>query len=173
MDWTLNIGSLSLGIFDLVVLFIALVSFISGFSIGFSRLAFKTFGYVLSFPLSLLFVKVITNSLSSKINISPFWLSLICYVLLCLIFFTLFKLLGNLIGSSFETLHLGWIDGVLGALCSLLIALFILFVLLELFSLQDFVSLMPLKENSVIYKNVYLKIFPSVEKAFKGALLGL
>ncbi len=32
---------------------------------------------------------------------------------------------------------------------------------------------MPLKENSVIYKNVYLKIFPSVEKAFKGALLGL
>lgn len=173
MDWTLTIGAIHFGILDIVILVIGILSFISGFSLGFSRFAFKTMGYVLSFPLSLLFVKSITKILESYISIPIFWLSLITYVLLCLLFFTLFKVLGNLLATAFETLSIGWVDSLLGGIIAILIGLFILFVLLELFSLQEFVSIMPLKENSLFYRYVYLKIFPSIEKTFRGALLGL
>ena len=173
MDWTFTIGNLSFGIFDIILVCVCLISGISGFAAGFSRFVFKAAGYVLTFPLALLFVLPLSNLLSTWIRIPSVWLALISYMLLCLVIFTLFKILGNLLGSSLETLHLGWIDSALGLVLALVIALVVLFALLEVASLQTFVSLLPLKENSFFYTHVYLPLFPTMESAFKGALSGI
>lgn len=173
MSWTFTIGNLSFGIFDLILLGIVLISGISGFVTGFSNFAFKSLGYVLTFPLSLLFVGTLSSFLSTKINIAPIWISLISYIILCLVIFSLFKLVGVLLSTALSGLSLGWFDSFLGLIVSTAIALFLTFIILELASLQTFVSLLPLKENSFFYMNVYLPLFPSIEKAFKGAIIGL
>ncbi len=173
MDWTFTIGNLSFGIFDIILTVVCLISGISGFAAGFSRFVFRAAGCVLTFPLALLFVLPLREFLSRWINIPVLWLSLVSYIILCLVIFILFKVLGNLLGTSFETLHLGWIDSALGLVLAVAVALIVLFVLLEVASLQTFVSLIPLKENSFFYTRVYLPLFPTMESAFKGALLGL
>ena len=173
MDWTFTIGNLSFGIFDIILVAVCLISGISGFAAGFSRFVFKAAGYVLTFPLALLFVLPMRDFLSKWINIPVIWLSLVSYIILCLVTFTLFKVLGNLLGTSMDTLHLGWIDSVLGLIFAIAIALIVLFALLEVASLQTFVSLIPLKENSFFYTHVYLPLFPTIVSTFKGALLGL
>ena len=173
MDWTFSIGSLSFGIFDIILVAISVISAICGFARGFSRFAFKLIGYVLTFPLALIFVSALMEFLSSKVNIPVFWLSLISYVILCLLIFSLFKLLGNLLGTSLETMSLGWIDSALGFVVALVVAAFVVFVLLELVSLQTVFDMRPLKENSFFYKNLFFRIFPTVKSTFEGAISGL
>lgn len=173
MDWTFSIGSLSFGIFDIILLSLTLISGISGFAIGLSRFAFRICGWILTFPVALLFVEPLMGVLSRKITLPPLVLALITYVLLCIVIFLIFKLVGNLLGTALETVHLGWIDSLLGFLTAAVIAVFVVFLLLELCSLQSFVDFLPLKENSFFYVNVYLPLFPSALRAFKGALLGI
>ena len=97
MDWTILIGSVSFGIFDIILVSVVLISAIVGFAIGFSRFAFKVIGYVFTFPIALLFVSTLSSFLSKRIDLSPVWLNLISYVVLCLVIFSLFKLLGNIL----------------------------------------------------------------------------
>lgn len=173
MDWTILIGSVSFGIFDIILVSVVLISAIAGFAIGFSRFAFKVIGYVFTFPIALLFVSTLSSFLSKRIDLSPVWLNLISYVVLCLVIFSLFKLLGNILGSAFDALSLGWLDGLMGFIASSIIALFLMFILLELASLQPFYSLTALKENSFFYNKLYLAVFPSLELDLKGVLLGV
>ena len=70
MDWTLAIGSLNFGIFDLVTIVLVLISGIAGIALGFSRSALKMLSYVLSFPLSLLFVDPLSEFIRKNIEIN-------------------------------------------------------------------------------------------------------
>ncbi len=173
MDWTFTIANLRFGIFDIITVAIVFISGISGFALGFSRFAFKLIGYVLSFPVALLFVNPLYSFLSSYIKIPQIWLTLICYVILCVVIFSLFKLLGNLLSTTFETLSLGWIDSLLGFIVAAIISIFVLFVLLELCSLQTAYDLTPLKASSFFYTKIFINLFPTMGEAFKGALSGL
>lgn len=173
MNWTFTILNTSFGIFDIITIVIVLISAISGFALGFSRFAFKLLGYVLSFPLALLFVESLSSFLSSFIKIPSFWLAMISYVLLCVIIFTLFKLIGNLLSTTFETLSIGWIDSIMGLLVAAVISFFIVCVILELASLQPYYDLYPLKANSFFYTRIFINVFPTIGEAFKGALRGL
>ncbi len=173
LSWTFSIGSVSFGILDIIVFAVGFISLICGFAGGFSRIAFRTMGYILTFPISLMFVIPLRDFLSSKVNAPVFWLSLASYCMICLVVFSLFKLLGNLLGTAFTTLHLGWVDSLLGAVYALVISVLVICVLLELCSLQTFVSLIPLKENSIFYTKIFLPLFPTMEMKFKGALLGI
>ena len=148
MDWTLAIGSLNFGLFDLVTIVLVLISGIAGIALGFSRSALKMLSYVLSFPLALLFVAPLSEFIRKNIEMKQIWASLLSYVILCLFIFLLIKGLGNLLGTAFETLSLGWLDSTLGFFFCGFIAFMFVFVLLELASLQKFVDLTPLKAVS-------------------------
>lgn len=173
MDWTFTIGNISFGILDIILAALLFISTVAGFGAGFSRFVFKIAGYVFTFPAALLFVSPLSSFIEGKTALSPLWTSLISYCVLCLVIFSLFKLIGNLLGTALETLSLGWLDGLLGAVSAFVIAFFLLFVVLSIASLQPFYPLDPLKENSFFYKNVYTVLFPSLENDFKGALLGV
>ena len=173
MDWTLAIGSLNFGIYDIIVVSVMLLSGISGIAVGFSRSVLKILAYFVAFPLALLFVEPLSVFVTSKTGLTTVWASLLSYVVLCVFIFILVKMLGNLLGSAFETLSLGWLDSVLGVFFSIIIAAMVLLVLLELASLQSFVDLTPLKENSIIYTRFFCAIFPTIDKALKGALVAI
>ena len=173
MDWTLAIGSLNFGLFDLVTIVFVLISGIAGIALGFSRSALKMLSYVLSFPLALLFVEPLSEFIRKNIEMKQIWASLLSYVILCLFIFLLIKGLGNLLGTAFETLSLGWLDSTLGFLFCGFIALMFVFVLLELASLQKFVDLTPLKENSIIYTEFFCRVFPTIDRALKGAIVAI
>ena len=173
MDWTLAIGSLNFGIFDLVTIVLVLISGIAGIALGFSRSALKMLSYVLSFPLALLFVEPLSEFIRKNIVMKQIWASLLSYVILCLFIFLLIKGLGNLLGTAFETLSLGWLDSTLGFFFCGFIAFMFVFVRLELASLQKFVDLTPLKENSIIYTEFFCRVFPTIDRALKGAIVAI
>ena len=173
MDWTLAVGSLNFGIFDLVTVAIVLISGIAGIALCFSRSALKMLSYVLSFPLALLFVEPLSAFIRQYIEMKQIWASLLSYVILCLFIFLLIKGLGNLLGMAFDTLSLGWLDSTLGFFFCGFIAFMLVFILLELASLQHFVDLMPLKENSIIYTKFFCRVFPTIDRALKGAIVAI
>ena len=76
MDWTLAIGSINFGIFDLVTVAIVLISGIAGIALGFSRSALKMLSYVLSLPLALLFVEPLSEFIRKHIEMKQIWASL-------------------------------------------------------------------------------------------------
>ena len=173
MDWTLAVGSINFGIFDIVTIALVLISGIAGVAVGFSRSALKMLSYVVAFPLALLFVEPLSTFIRSYVEMEQVWASLISYIVLCLFIFVLIKILGNLIGTAFETLSLGWLDSTLGFFFCGFIAFMLIFVLLELASLQKFVDFTPLKENSIIYTNFFCIIFPTIDRALKGAIVAI
>ena len=173
MDWTLAIGSLNFGLFDLVTIVFVLISGIAGIALGFSRSALKMLSYVLAFPLALLFVEPLSEFIRKNIEMKQIWASLLSYVILCLFIFLLIKGLGNLLGTAFETLSLGWLDSTLGFFFCGFIAFMFVFVLLELASLQKFVDLTPLKKNSIIYTEFFCRVFPTIDRALKGAIVAI
>ena len=173
MDWTLAIGSINFGIFDLVTVAIVLISGIAGIALGFSRSALKMLSYVLSFPLALLFVEPLSEFIRKHIEMKQIWASLLSYVILCLFIFLLIKILGNLLGMAFDTLSLGWLDSTLGFFFCGFISFMLVFILLELASLQHFVDLTPLKENSIIYTQFFCRVFPTIDRALKGAIVAI
>lgn len=173
MDWTLAVGSINFGIFDIVTIALVLISGIAGVAVGFSRSALKMLSYVVAFPLALLFVEPLSTFIRSYVEMEQVWASLISYIVLCLFIFVLIKILGNLIGTAFETLSLGWLDSTLGFFFCGFIAFMLIFVFLELASLQKFVDFTPLKENSIIYTNFFCKIFPTIDRALKGAIVAI
>lgn len=171
MDWTLAVGSLSFGIFDFIVFGAILIGGVTGAALGFSRSACKTMGIILCFPCAMLFVEPFSAFLLSKINMPTILAALASFIVLSAFIYILFRILGNLIGNTFETLGLGAVDTVLGFLWGVIIAVSVVFLLLQIISLQHFIDFMPLKENSVIYCQIFCKIFPIVGKTFKEALL--
>ena len=66
-----------------------------------------------------------------------------------------------------------WFIPVMAALIVIFTAFMLIFVLLELASLQKFVDFTPLKENSIIYTNFFCKIFPTIDRALKGAIVAI
>ncbi|MCI7607030.1 MAG: CvpA family protein [Spirochaetales bacterium] len=173
MDWTLAVGSFNFGIFDLVTVGLVLISGIAGIAVGFSRSALKMLSYVLCFPLALLFVDPLSTLIRQYVSMRQIWASLVSYIVLCLFIFLLIKALGNLLGLAFDTLSLGWLDSTLGFFFCGFMAFMFIFILLELASLQKFVDFTPLKENSIIYTKFFCRIFPTVDRALKGALVAI
>ena len=100
MDWTLAVGSVNFGIFDLVTFALVLIAGITGIAVGFSRSALKMLSYVVSFPLALLFVEPLSAFIREHVEMKQVWASLISYIVLCLLIFILIKILGNLLGVA-------------------------------------------------------------------------
>ena len=86
MDWTLAIGSLNFGIYDIIVVSVMLLSGISGIAVGFSRSVLKILAYFVAFPLALLFVEPLSVFVTSKTGLTTVWASLLSYVVLCVFF---------------------------------------------------------------------------------------
>ncbi|MBQ0071144.1 MAG: CvpA family protein [Spirochaetales bacterium] len=171
MDWTMTIGSLTFGIYDFIVFGAIIIGGVTGCAMGFSRSACKLMGYILCCPLAMLFVGPLSSFIMTKAAIPVFLSSLLSFVVLSVFIFILFRILGNLLGETFDTLGLGVVDTILGFFWGVLLAVAVVLILLQIFGLQKFIDFMPLKENSIIYTRIFCRMFPTLGNVFKGALI--
>lgn len=170
MDWTLTLGSLSLGLYDLIALLLLLISSILCAFIGFSRSASKSFGIILAIPIALLFTSSLASLIASKSNMSIFFATLVAFVSLSVIVYILIYYIGVLLERSLEALHLSVLNSLLGFIWGALVSAVVISVISALITYQPFIDFTPLFENSILYKTLFKELYSSSVSAFKEAI---
>lgn len=170
MYWTLTIGSLTLGLFDFIAIGIMLIGAISCAAAGFSRSAAKSFGFILSFPIALLFTNSLAEVIAKNGGISMFLASLISFTALSIVIYILFFFVGKLLKTSLEVLHLGIVDSILGFIWGIAIAAIAISIIAVLIGYQPFINVDPLLENSILFRTVFSDIYPGTIDILKEAV---
>ena len=162
MDWTLAIGNVNIGIVDIIIFVICMISAvfccIRGFVNEFSHHAGIIFGFATGFLFTTLLSPKLSDALSDKM---PLWIvSLISFVILTSVGYIVFRLLGSALETIVESFHLGALNNILGFFWGLIIALFILSVIMYVLSLQHIIDFSPLFDNSLIANNLIKPLLP-------------
>ena len=170
MDWTFTLGSLTVGLLDIISVGLVLLGGITGCAAGFSRVIAKNLGGIFCFPLSLLFAKVLAEFVADATGMSLFWSAFISYPVLCVVIYIAINMLGGLVGDSMSVLGLGVLDSVLGFAWGIIAMAFIVSLLMAVLGYQTFIDFSPLKDNSLLYARLIEPLFPSVVEIVTGAL---
>ncbi len=160
MDWTLTIGSLSLGILDLAVLAILLVSAVSGCITGFARQLANVAGFVLSVPIALLFTRPIALTLSSNTGLAYFLSCLISFVLLSLLVFAIIGIFGSMLAKVLEIVPA--LNHILGFVWGLIVSAIVISFILAILNYQSFVDISAFTDSSIIIERMIKPLFPTI-----------
>lgn len=172
MNTVIQIGQVSVGVVDIVIFAVcmisAVVSCIRGFVTEFSHMG----GLIAGFLVGIMFTSSLTVRLAEVISVSlPLWcLSLIAFVILTLIGYLVIRLLGNAVETIVDSFHLGAIDNILGFFWGLLSALFFLSVIIYVLSLQTVFDLTNLFSSSVFISRVIEPMLPETVSALESVL---
>ena len=170
MNTVIQIGQYSIGIVDLVIFAIcmisAVVSCIRGFVTEFSHLG----GLIAGFLVGIMFTSTLTVRLAEVVTVDlPLWvLALMAFVILTLIGYLVIRLLGNAVETIVDSFHLGAIDNILGFFWGLLSALFFLSVITYVLSLQTVFDLSRLFSSSVFITRVIEPMLPETISALES-----
>ena len=168
MDWTLTIGSLTIGILDIVALVIVLIGAISGCISGFARQVANLAGFVISIPVALLFTRPIASALAENTGLSILWSSLIAFVAICLVVFIVVAIFGSMLRRVLETVPA--LDHVLGFVWGLLATAVSLSIIIALLNYQSFFDISSFTDTSVIVHGLIEPLFPALVDVVKGAV---
>lgn len=170
MGWTISFGQLSFGIFDIVCVVAILIGAIVGLKRGFTRSAFKIVAYFLCFIVAALF----TVSFSKLLSFIPQpWASLVSFVVLSALAFLLISLIGNILAKIINLFHLGFLDKLIGLVFGIVCALAVCYLIIEFLTMQQFFDCTPLRDNSIIYKDIIAKYAPSVVQVVKDTAISV
>ena len=170
MDWTFSIGSLTLGLFDFIALGIMLIGAISCAAVGFSQSAAKSFGFILSFPIALLFTNQLAELLASRSSISIFTATLISFAGLSVLVFILFFFIGRLLNTALEAVHLSALDSALGFVWGIITTAIAISIIAMLIRYQPFIDVDPLLKNSILFRKVFSDLYPDAIGVIQGAM---
>lgn len=161
MDWTVTIGSLTLGILDLIILAICLISSIACAIRGFVSEFCHFAGILIGFAVGFLFAGKLASLLSEviKTNIS-FLLPLASFVILCLVGYLLVRVFQNLLLRIVETMRLGIVDNILGFVWGLVASFFVLSSIMYLLSMQNIFDFGSFFNSSIIATKLIKPFFP-------------
>ena len=174
MDWSFTIGTLSFGILDIITVVIVLVGAISGCITGFSVSATRLVGLLLAIPVSLLFTKDLAAFVESRTEIPLFWSTLIVFVALSLVVYLLICILGSQLSTILgASSHLRAIDSILGFIWGLLASSITLSIILAVLNFQSFVDISVLTDKSIIINEIIKPLFPTLKDSFMGAFDGV
>lgn len=169
MDWTLQIGSFELGILDIVVLVIFFSTSIGCTVAGFSRSAAKNIGWFLCYPLSLFFTGILAKYLRDNSNIGTFFSTLLAFAIMSVIVFSIFNILGSLLGNLLSGVGLGAIDSILGFVWGLVVSMIVSGVLIYIIANIAFIDFAPLLDKSYMYSWIS-PLFPSTKEFVMGVM---
>lgn len=172
MNTVIHIGQLTVGIVDLVIFAVcmisAVVSCIRGFVTEFSHMG----GLIAGFLVGIMFTSSLSVKLAEVIPVAlPLWvLALIAFVILTLIGYLVIRLLGNAVETIVDSFHLGAIDNILGFFWGLLSSLFFIAVIIYVLSLQTVFDLSNLFSSSVFITRVIEPMLPETISALESVL---
>ena len=172
MDYVINIGSLSVGVVDLIIFIIvmlsAVVNCIRGFVAEFSHVG----GLIAGFFTGIMFTSKLSEKLAEVINVTlPRWTtSLIAFVILVLIGYLLIRILGNAIETIVDSFHLGAINNILGFFWGLIASLFFLSVIMYVLTLQNIFDFSNLFNSSIFITRVIEPLLPETISTLESVL---
>ena len=170
MSWTLSIGSLTFGLLDFIAIGIMLIGAVSCAVAGFSRSAAKSFGFILSFPIALLFSNALAKLIASSSGLSMVISTLIAFTALSVIIYILFRFLGNLLETTLDALHLSAVDSILGFLWGAMTAAIGISIAAALIRYQPFIDVTPLLRNSILFREIFSDLYPDAIGMIQGAV---
>ena len=174
MDWSFTIGTLSFGILDIITVVIVLVGAISGCITGFSVSATRLVGLLLAIPVSLLFTKDLAAFVESRTEIPLFWSTLIVFVALSLVVYLLICILGSQLSTILgASSHLRAIDSILGFIWGLVGSAVTLSIILMILNYQPFIDFSGLTKSSLVISDIIEPLFPSVLGIISGVSDGI
>lgn len=171
MDWTLTIGSLSFGIIDIVSLAIILIGAVSGCITGFGRAAGSNLGFLLSFPLALLFTSPVAGLISDRIGLPILWSSVLAFATIAAVIYIVISLLGNMIEDVLEGIGLEVVNSILGFVWGLVSTSLVMSLIIAILAYQPFLDISRLTDSSLIVSSIIKPLFPSFLDILKGVSL--
>ena len=172
MDFAINIGSHIIGIVDMIIFLIvmisAVVNCIRGFVAEFSHIG----GLIAGFFTGIMF----TSTLSVKLNEVaqyklPMWVSsLVAFVILVLIGYLIIRLLGNAVETIVDSFHLGAINNILGFFWGLFSSIFFLSVLMYVLTLQSVFDFSNIFSSSIFITRVIEPLLPETISTLESVL---
>lgn len=162
MDWTFAIGNVSLGILDIVVLAICLLSAVYSCIRGFIDEFCHNAGIIIGILCGLMFTSVLTNRLWQVLpEAFPHWAAaLISFLILTLIGYFIVRVLANMLETIVNTLKLGVINNILGFAWGLLSGLIVCVLIVYVLKSQSIIDISPLLDNSLLSKEVLEPMMP-------------
>ena len=168
MDWALQIGkNFSIGILDLSVVFVILLTAIACTAAGFSRSAAKSLGWILCYPIALYLTSLLARVFNENSNIGLFLSTMFAFATISVAVFVICNLLGTFLGGIFSATGIEVLDSILGFVWGIAVALFISGLVIYILSTQGIVNVEPLIAKSSAYK-LLSPLFPSTKEMIVG-----
>ncbi len=133
---------------DFVIFFLMLLSIIKGSFEGFSRAVTTVLGVICGFWAAMNFVRPLALRLSVWFS-DPVWPYVIGFILIFLLVYLSFVVIGIIFKGALQIIRLSWVDNLLGAFVGALKGMLVVGVLLFLLTLF-------LPPNSSVLRNSYL-----------------
>ena len=166
MDWTYTIGSLTIGLLDIIAVAIVLIGAISGCITGFACQVARLAGFVISIPVALLFTRPVASVLAANTGLSLLWASLISFVSICLLVFIIVAIFGSMLRRVLETVPA--LDHVLGFVWGLLATAVSISIIIAILNYQSFFDISSVTDSSVIVRDIIEPLFPALVDVVKG-----
>ena len=172
MDFAINSGSHTIGIVDMVIFLIvmisAVVNCIRGFVSEFSHVG----GLIAGFFTGIMFTSTLAVKLNEVIPYSlPLWVSsLLSFVILVLIGYLIIRLLGNAVETIVDSFHLGAINNILGFFWGLFSSIFFLSVIMYVLTLQTVFDFSNIFSSSIFITRVIEPLLPETISTLESVL---
>lgn len=172
MDWTFTIGSVDIGIVDIVIFSLCMISAvfccIRGFINEFCHHAGMIFGFCAGFLFTSMVTPLVDEAAAGRI---PEWASaLISFVVLTSVGYVIFRLLGSALETIVDSFNLGAVNNILGFFWGLLAALFVLSALMYILSMQNIVDFSPLFDASIFANKLIKPLLPQTISTIEGMM---
>ena len=169
MSWTMNVGALSLGILDIVILVVliagAVVCCLRGFISEFSHWA----GLIAAYFLGIMFTRPLSNVVVKAFPSLPLFLpALLSFMFLALIGYIALYILGSMLDKVADAFYLSYLNNILGFVWGLCVASFILGFILWILNYQSIIDFTPLFEHSIMYTKIFAKVMRGVGSVING-----
>lgn len=172
MDWTFAIGGVDIGIVDIVIFALCMISAvfccIRGFVNEFCHHAGMIFGFAAGFLFTSMLSPVVDDAISANV---PYWvIAMLSFVILTSVGYVIFRLLGSTLETIVESFNLGAVNNILGFFWGLLAALFVLSALMYVLSLQNIIDFSPLFDSSIIANGFIRPLLPQTISTIEGMI---
>ena len=172
MDFAINIGSHTIGIVDMIIFLIvmisAVVNCIRGFVAEFSHIG----GLIAGFFTGIMFTTTLSTKLDEVIPYNlPMWVSsLFSFVILVLIGYLIIRLLGNAVETIVDSFNLGAINNILGFFWGLFSSIFFLSIIMYVLTLQNVFDFSNIFSSSIFITRVIEPLLPETISTLESVL---
>ncbi|MGE4583436.1 MAG: CvpA family protein [Sphaerochaeta sp.] len=170
MQWGITIGSVYFNSIDIIVFALAMIGGIADTLVGFADAFSHRSGYIVGFFAGLMFTKIFSDLFVQSFSLPPLASSLLAFVALFLIGYTLMRIVGNVLETALNATGLRAVNGLLGFLWGVLEAGIAMAVVLYVLQLQKAFDLSSILDSSQFVLRIVRPLVPETVQWFSSSV---